>query len=131
LDSDTFVVGVLFDSAYLDRIAVEFNAIRVRGRAAYGAHNLLNVIELIVGSAGEVDIHRGPGYRCAPGRQQQGALQNEAVGVRGFSEPIQEPLHGEILEHFLKRPVLCAGLIEKALPCGCPEVTAAHSAASR
>jgi hypothetical protein len=36
--------------------------------------------------------------------------------MRGFGEPIQKSFHGEILEQFLKWTVLCAGLVEEALP---------------
>src|ERR1044071_8141788 len=51
--------------------------------------------------------------------------------MRGFCEPIQKSLHREILEEFLKWPVLCAGLIKEALPHGCTEIASAHRMASR
>jgi hypothetical protein len=41
LDSNTFVDGILFDSADLDRSTVELDAIGLHGDFAYRADNLL------------------------------------------------------------------------------------------
>ena len=59
LDSHAFVVGVLLDSADLDYISVELDAVRVHIDFAHGPEELFNVAELIVGSSSEVNIHRG------------------------------------------------------------------------
>ena len=51
--------------------------------------------------------------------------------MQGFGQPVQESLHGKILEQFLKWSVLCAGLVEEGLPHGCTEIAPAHRMASR
>ena len=99
--------------------------------STYCGDHIFNVIELIVHSSFEVDVHGRPGLRRAPGGQQQGPLQNEAIRVGRLCEAIQESLHREILKQFLKRAALRARLVEQALPDGGSDITSAHITASR
>ena len=64
-------------------------------------------------------------------RLATGALQNKSISMWGSGQPIQESLHSEILEQFLEWSVLCAGLVEEALPHRCTELASAHRIASR
>src|ERR1019366_6515133 len=78
------------------------------------------------GPAGEIDAHRWPGKRRAPGGQKQRSLQHKPIGKWGFRQAIEESLHGEVLEHLLERPPLHSGLVEEALLDGGAEVVAAR-----
>src|SRR5256714_9654971 len=79
---------------------------------------------------------RWPEGRIAELERKIGQQALEIDFLKGCLQRIEEQrilqaLHREILEQFLKWPLLYAGLVEKALPHGSTEVTAAHSTASR
>jgi hypothetical protein len=88
------------------------------------------VIELIVGSSSEINIHRGARKRRSPGGQQQSALQDEPIGVWRSCEAIQESLHREILKQFLKWPAPGTGWFSRRWRTEAP-TSSAHSMASR
>jgi hypothetical protein len=44
--------------------------------------------------------------------KRRAPFQNELVCERGVGQSIEEALHGEVLQEFLKRPAFCAGAVQ-------------------
>ena len=51
-----------------------------------------------------------------PDLQHQRALENEPVSMGGLGQPVEETLHGEVLQQFVEWPLVAPGAVEKALP---------------
>jgi MFS family permease len=74
------VDGLIYGTLAMAAIAVALLG-RLQAVEANLARNLLDMVQLIVHSTGEVNIHRWPGLGRSPGGQQQGSLQNEPIRV--------------------------------------------------
>jgi len=131
LDSNALIVCVLFDSTNLDRRAVEFNAVRFRHCVAHGADKFCDVVQLVTRPSGEVDVDGWPGDWRPPGREQKRTLEDKSIREWRLRQSIQEPLHCEILEEFLKGLALRTRLVEQMLPNRRAYIAIAHRTASR
>ena len=59
--------------------AAKLNAVGFSGEIADLADQRPNVLQLVVCLSGQIDVHRWPGDRRPPSRQQEGSLQNEPI----------------------------------------------------
>jgi hypothetical protein len=75
----TLGLRVFLDALNLDRGGLKLNAVRFSGEFADLADQRPNVLQLVVGLSGQVNVHRGPGDRRLPSRQEEGSLQYEPI----------------------------------------------------
>src|ERR1035441_5890002 len=66
---------------------------------------------------------------AVPGRAGLARWRGARAG--GLRQPIEETLHGEVLQQFLEEPALRAGLVQQPLADGGAQIAATHSTASR
>jgi hypothetical protein len=131
-DADTAVVGLLADLLGADRLGLEADAVLgLDDRGAQLAEERLQDRKLGGAEPEQVSIAGWAMGDVEPQVEEQGPLEQEALGVPGCAQPIEEPLQGVAGQNQIE--VLAPGLRlgEEPGADGCPDVRPGHARASR